>query len=147
MKTNAIRTMLVLALLLGVFSLTGCGGDTSSPEAAVTAYHEALENKDKERMKSVLSKEDLEGMKELDDSEMKADDDMGGDYAVGTATVNGDNATVDVTYTKEGEDPQTMKYHCVKEDGEWKVAMGKTFAELMKEAFKDMDLGDGDDSE
>ena len=138
MKNKLVSASIVMALLLGAFSLTGCGGDTSSPENVVTAMHEAIKAKDKERMKSLMSKEDLKNWK--DDQEIKQDKDQDGDYKVGTAAVSGDTATVEVTYSKEGKETGKMKYHCVKEEGEWKVSMTKTMEEMMKELFKG--LGD-----
>jgi uncharacterized membrane protein YvbJ len=131
-----VSLSVVVALLFGAFALSGCGGDTSSPENVVKAYHEAMKAKDKERFKKLLSKDDLKNMKENDDP--KSSKNMDGDYSVGSATINGDSATVPVTYTKDGKESAKMDYYCVKEDGEWKVALGKTFTEMMKKAFSGM---------
>jgi len=132
MKTRLSRMFVVVALLCAAFSLSACGGDTSSPANAVKAYHEALKAKDKERMKKVLSKEDVKNMK--DDAEVKSDGDTEGEYTVGAATEDGDKAKVPVTYKKDGKESK-VTYHCVKEDGEWKVALGVTFVEAFKEAL------------
>lgn len=136
MKDKLVSASIVVALLLGAFSLTGCGGDTSSPENVVTAMHEALKAKDKERFKSLLSKEDLKDWK--DEQEMKQDSDQEGEYKVGSAAVSGETATVEVAYSKDGKETSKMTYHCVKEDGEWKVAFGKSFLEALKKALGDM---------
>ncbi|MCB9895108.1 MAG: DUF4878 domain-containing protein [Planctomycetes bacterium] len=119
-----------------VLGLCGCaGGDTSSPENVVKAYHEASKAKDKERLKKLLSKEDLANWKE-DASEKAAEEDTA-EYKIGATKIEGTGATVEVTYTRDGKETSKIKYQCVKEDDQWKLALGKTFKESFKDLFKD----------
>ena len=116
------------------FLISGCGGDTSSPENVVNAYHEASKAKDKERMKKLLSKDDLAHWKE--EASEKASEDTSAEYKVESTKITGDNASVEVTYTKDGKETSKLNYLCVKEEGEWKIALGKTFKEGFKDALK-----------
>jgi hypothetical protein len=133
---KSMTSILLFTLLCVALAVSGCGSDTSSPENAVKAFHEATRDKDKERLKKVLSKDDLKNLKETEEPETgKKSREQ---FQIGTATIDGDKATVLVSYILETGDKteKPMTWHCVREDGDWKVALGVSLTEAFKEALK-----------
>lgn len=113
--------------------LASCGGSKveNTPEAVAKAFLAKMQKADYGGAKKYATKESqeaLEGMKSM----MDMAGSMGGGkdskmkdakMEVGTATVNGDEATVPVTSDGKGK---TLKLK--KEDGNWKVAFSKADA-------------------
>lgn len=105
------------------------GKDTDSPQNVVYAMETARRDQDKDRFIALMSKEDLETMKETDEPEPIPEN----SFEIGEAMIDGGSAKVKVIYTKpDGTSGPAMTWHCVKEGDEWKLAFKKTMMAMFK---------------
>jgi arsenate reductase-like glutaredoxin family protein len=114
----------------------------SSPSAAYKAFQEANRKKDYEAVKKSFSKASLEMLTEeakkenktLDEFIKQQVDKAQNDEVVGSETITGDSATVEI---KDKDGKSSIKLPMVVEDGAWKIAYDR-FMKQMQEAFEQM---------
>lgn len=162
-----MRNLFFIAITSILFA--ACAGTNSeSPKAVVNAFMEASKKGDIDGLKKYITKQDVSVL-ELGESFLKVLDStqknsmkekMANDFKektkdvkidIGNEKINGDNATVDVSITKEGK-TETQPFTLKKEEGEWKISLmstgmkasGMTQQQMdekmdkMKEGVKDM---------
>ncbi|MBN1289369.1 MAG: DUF4878 domain-containing protein [Actinobacteria bacterium] len=128
-----------LLILLSASTLViGCGGsgssaddETSVKEVALEFAH-ALTEVDAEAVLEIVREEDkgeVDAEAAEKEKEEMGDDIPDADYKAGNVEIDGDSATVDVTIETGGE-TTTETIHLVKQDGEWKINLDKTFSEV-----------------
>jgi len=138
----------ILFILAVAASLSACkskdAGSASSatPVAALDGMFNAIKNGDFDGMKKFISKADVANLEEIEkignglDSNFvrEAKETMikefkekvkNVSYKLTNEKTNGDNATVDAEITENGK-TETHKFDLVKEDGDWKIALGKS---------------------
>lgn len=159
-----MRKLFLIAILPVFFA--ACQSDSSSsPKAVVNAFIEASKKGDIDGLKKYITSQDLQFLESVEkamtmfDSTKKNSikEKMAEKFKekaqdikidVGNEKIDGNNATVDVTKTKDGK-PETIPFALKKENGEWKIAListgmkasGMTEAEAnekMKEATEAM---------
>jgi hypothetical protein len=124
----------LLVMVMG--TVLGCGssggGSTASPKEVTKQYMDASLNFDVDTAYELLSSQDKQSLTKED---MQAEienislEGLDFSYVIGEETINGDEASVDVTMTvtdtTTGEsDEFTNTLQLVKENGEWKVYFG-----------------------
>ncbi|MEP7252092.1 MAG: hypothetical protein ABI683_06920 [Ginsengibacter sp.] len=138
-------------ILLSVFAaafllLTGCKSNEGDPKLVLTKFFEAVSSKNIEEAKKYVTK-DSEGMMSMMQMGMQSAGEGSNDMLnygkenmqLGSATVDGDKATVPVSDKKSGE---TTNFTLKKEDGAWKVAFDKsTLMEMAQKKMKEHGLG------
>ena len=134
-------------IFLSVFAtafllLTGCKSNDGDPKLVLTKFFEAVSSKNIEEAKKYVTK-DSEGMMGMMQMGMQSAGESSNDMLnygkenmqLGSATVDGDKATVPVTDKKSGE---TTDFTLRKEDGSWKVAFDKsTLMEMAQKKMKE----------
>ncbi len=143
MKTRLNAILLLSALCVGAFAVSGCGPDYSTPEGTVKAFHKAMDADDKEAAKRCMIKAEREEKKDGKEDEggsvtVTKNEESKGSWSVGSATITGDKAKVPVTYVKDGKS-ETANYVCIQEDGEWRISMMATLFGAMADGFKGKD--------
>lgn len=134
MKTRHFTALIALIGLTIMAAACGGSGAGSTPTATVKAYAEAAKNKDVQGVKNTMSKGSLEmvgefakmGNKSLDEElkEMKTT----GNLEIRNEVISGETATVEV----KDEKGNWQKLPLVKENGQWKIAFDKAFADAFK---------------
>jgi len=114
----------MLAFLLALSStFIGCGSDT--PSDVVKQYYSAVKKQDEKKIMQVTAGKTGELLVAfLKDESFKKQIAERGDVTIAEETINGDNATVKITY-QEGGKEKKEDIKLVKIDGEWKVTLGK----------------------
>ena len=115
----------------------------SGPEKAVTAYLKAVEAGDVAAVKAALSAESLRlAGATINAANLKAGFPAGATYAIASAKVEGEKATVPVKFTvpsgaARGSGPQQieMPFAVVREGGEWKMDLMATATAAMNAAM------------
>jgi hypothetical protein len=140
-----MRKLLVLAcilsLLVSAVVLAGCGGGSSSssissssqtPQQVTQAFYDALRKADANATWNMMSSDSQKllmskGGKSEWESEIKQQSTTLSNvkFTLGKATVNGNNATVVMTATVNGQ-TTTGPVPLIKENGVWKVDMTKS---------------------
>jgi len=113
----------ILSLLVPAVVLVGCGGGGSSsqtPQQVAQAFWAAAMKKDANGTWNMMSADSQKLLKSKSawESDLKAE--TPSKYTVGQATINGDKATVKVTFTSGGKS-QTTPMSLIKENGVWKM--------------------------
>jgi len=163
-----MKKLIFIAAIAFVFAACSSSSSTNTPKGVVNAFIEASKKGDIESLKKYITSQDAalltmgeSFMKNLDPSQASGmKDKMAEDFKkktegvtieIGNEKINGEEATVDVTMTKEGK-PETMPFALKKESGEWKISLmstgmrasGMNQAEMdkemknMQEGMKDM---------
>lgn len=132
MKVRHFTALVALAVLALMAAACGGGGAGQTPTATVKAYAEAAKKKDVQGVKNTMSKGSLEmvgefakmGNKSLDDElkEMKTTSES---LETRNEVITGETATVEV----KDEKGNWQKLPLVKENGQWKIAFDKAFAD------------------
>jgi Domain of unknown function (DUF4878) len=112
----------LLALLTSAAALAGCGSGSSAqtPEQVMKAFWAAAMKSDASSSWNLLSADSQKLLKSKSALEAALKQTTPSSYKVGKATINGNNATVKVTYTVGGE-TTTESMSLIKENGVWKV--------------------------
>jgi hypothetical protein len=113
----------ILALLASAAVLVGCGGGGSSsqtPEQVMQAFWAAAAKQDVNSCWNMISAGDQKLLKSKSAFEADLKVWVPSKFTVGKATINGNKATVKVTYTTEGQ-TSTLSMSLIKENGVWKV--------------------------
>ena len=147
-RTSAAKKSPVgLVVVLVVIAAVAVGGWyfflRSSPESTVTAYLKAVEAGDVAAVKATLSAESLRlAGTSINATNLKAGFPAGATYAVASAKVEGEKATVPVKVTvpngaARGSGPQQidMPFAVVKEGGGWKIDLMGTATAAMNAAM------------
>ena len=129
-----MKRLFAFALATSVLlALVGCGGagGAASPSAAVKIMFDGMKAGNVEMMKSVMPKamlETEEAKKGPTDEEVNAMKAMFASvtYEIGEEKIadDGNTAQVQVKMKMMGMDTE-VTYHCIKEDGAWKVDMSQ----------------------
>ena len=119
MKRYLYFTGLISLMLIIGLAVTSCSGG-SSPANVVKQLHTAIEKGDTKKIGELMTPE-AAGMILMMADKMKGMLASYGDITGTKETIEGDTATVEVTY-KNGE---TSNYDLVKVDGKWKVSVDK----------------------
>lgn len=129
MMRKVLLLVCILALLASVAALVGCGSGSSSqtPEQVMQAFWAAAKKQDTNASWNMLSVESQKALKNKSawEAAIKPAASSGEKITVGKATINGNEATVDVTISVSGGQSQTTSMPLVKENGVWKVDMAK----------------------
>ncbi|MEP7231764.1 MAG: hypothetical protein ABI691_15990 [Ginsengibacter sp.] len=130
-----------------IILLTGCNaGGSGDPKIVLTKFFDALSKKDVDEAKKYVTK-DSEGMMGMVQMGMQGAGDKSNEMLnygkenmeFGSATIEGDKATVPVKDKKSGE---TTDFTLKKESGDWKVAFDKsTLMEMAQKKMKEHGLG------
>jgi hypothetical protein len=133
MKTRQLMTLIVFIALAFIPAACGGGGaGGATPTATVKAYSEAAKKKDVQGIKNTMSKGSLEligdfakmGNKSLDE-ELKEMKTTAENLEVRNEVITGETASVEV----KDEKGSWQKLPLVKENGQWKIAFDKAFAD------------------
>lgn len=139
------RILFILAITTGLFACNSKDAGSPSaatPVAALDGMFNAIKNGDFDGMKKFIARADLANLEEmekigngLDSSFVKeAKETMinqfkekvkNVSYKFTNEKTNGDNATVDAEITESGK-TETHTFDLVKENGDWKIALGKS---------------------
>ncbi len=155
-----MRKLFFIAAISIFFAYCSSSSSTNTPAGVVNAFMEASKKGDIDALKKYITSQDAalftlgeNFMKNLDSSQTNGmKEKMAEDFKkktegvkidIGNEKINGDEATVDVTTTKEGE-TETLPFALKKEDGQWKISLmstgmrasGMTKAEMDKEMKK-----------
>ena len=131
-KAGVLVCIAVLVITAGVsLGCGGGGGSSKSPKEVADEYMQATINLDVDAAWELMSEADKQSITKEQMAEM-AGSELGNlemSYVLGEETINGDNATVEVTLTvKEKTSGQSQEMtdvlNLVKENGEWKVTSG-----------------------
>lgn len=131
MRTGKVST-LTITLLLALMAVAGCSKSGSSPTATAKAFFDAVKAKDVPGMKNALSKNSLEMMESFAKLENKSLDEALKEpntekqpqtFESQNEKINGDTASLEV----KGADGKWETIYFVKEDGQWKLALDKSF--------------------
>lgn len=136
-----MRKLFLIAIVSMLFA--ACTGNSSnSPTAVVNAFIDASKKGDFDGLKKHISQQDVK-LLEMGEKAMAMFDStkknslkekMAEEFKektkdvkieVGNEKINGDNATVDVTSTKDGK-AETLPFTLKKEAGEWKISLMST---------------------
>lgn len=120
----AMKTLLPCLMFL---LLASCGAP-ESPSEVVEAYLEAAVNHDTETMRELLVEAEAETLKEPAGDNGGARPSGRVNFAVAGTEIDGDHATVRVTYSVGDDAQAATDYHCVREDGRWKVSLRGSMA-------------------
>lgn len=142
-----MKKIILSALAASFLFLAGCkSGDSGDPKIVLTKFFDAISKKNIDKAKKYVTK-DSEGMMSLVQMGMQNAEDKSNEmlnYAkdnieFGTATIEGDKATVPVKDKKSGE---TTDFTLKKESGDWKVAFDKsTLMEMAQKKMKEHGMG------
>jgi len=127
MKTRSLLSLATCALMLG------CGAETGEIKAVAQAFWDASAAGDTELARSYVSESSSFKPEASDEG-----DSSQGSMQLGDVEVDGDEATVATVVSGMNQDtPIEFEFATamVREDGEWKVDMDKTTANLMQAAF------------
>ncbi len=141
-KNYLMRKLFFIAAVSVLFSYCSSSPGTGTPKGVVNAFMEASKKGDIESLKKYITSQDAallslgeSFMKNLDSSQADGmKEKMAEDFKkktegvkidIGNEKINGDEATVDVTMTKEGK-PETLPFALKKEDGKWKISLMST---------------------
>jgi hypothetical protein len=129
-----MKRMFVIALVALV--VAGCAGnDLSTPEGAVRSSIQAISAQDSDATMKCLSAYDRAAAGKSDNTRPTPAHD--GEFVVGAAAISEDEATVPVTYKDAGgRTLWTSNWHCVLENGEWKLALARTVLAFQLENFR-----------
>jgi hypothetical protein len=125
---------MILAIALAAGFITACSKGASTPTAALKSYYEAAKNKDYASAKKYLSAGTVKLMEEGSKKMGKSPEDAFKESSTeanavmpefSNEKITGDTATVDMKAQN-----QTVTMPMVKENGEWKLAMDKLFADM-----------------
>jgi len=116
--------VVMLAFLLAFGSMfVGCGDE--SPSDVVKQFYAAAKKGDEKKLREVSTGKTVELLiMFMKDESYKKQMTSSGDMTIVEETINGDKATVKVTYQQDGKEKKE-DYMLVKEDGKWKVTLGK----------------------
>jgi Domain of unknown function (DUF4878) len=112
----------IFALLASVAALAGCGSGSSAqtPEQVMQAFWAAATNHDANTTWNMMSADSQKLLKSKSEWETQLKTGAPTKFTIGKATINGDNATVKVTYTFNGQ-TTTQSMPLIKVNGVWKV--------------------------
>ncbi|MEP6583878.1 MAG: hypothetical protein ABJA90_06415 [Ginsengibacter sp.] len=142
-----MKKIILFVFTVSFFVFTGCkSGDAGDPKIVLTKFFEAISKKNIDEAKKYVTK-DSEGMMGMVQMGMQSAGDKSNDMLnygkenieFGTATIDGDKATVPIKDKKSGESTDfTLK----NEGGEWKVAFDKsTLMEMAQKKMKEHGMG------
>lgn len=142
-----MKKIILCAFAASFLLLAGCkSGEGSDPKIVLTKFFDAISNKNIDEAKKYVTK-DSEGMMSMVQMGMQSGGDKSNDMLnygkenieFGTATIDGDKATVPVKDKKSGE---TTDFTLKKENGDWKVAFDKsTLMEMAQKKMKEHGIG------
>gem|GEM_PF-1388610 len=117
------HTLLVLLFAFSLLTLAGCGGN--DPSSVVKKFYTAMEKGDTKTMLSLSTAKthpliNLMGPEAVKEMAKEAIAE-GGRIKSCTHSINGDTATVTITFTKGGTETEKL----VKVDGKWKIEPDK----------------------
>lgn len=119
----------VLVLVAGTLLAVGCGGGgEGGPKDVAKKFMDSLNNKDYDAFLESMKKDDRELFEEnsVEAKEyFKTLTTQPVEFKIGKEEIKGDEATLDVSKTEDGE-TQSDKFYLVKENGDWKVDFMKT---------------------
>jgi hypothetical protein len=127
MKTRIVLSLLAIVL---VFSMTGCS--SSSPSSVVKNFYKYTINEEYEKAASLFSQSAIDqfGIAKIEMIIQQQNEilmSMGGiqNFEVVDETIIEDNAMVQVKITFADGQEETDTVNLVKEDGKWKIDLGK----------------------
>jgi hypothetical protein len=129
----------ILTLIFTAAVAAGCGGEgDSGPGETLERFFKAVQEEDVDNAYSLVSEEDKKEFtkEQLEEGflEVEAEyEEEAFDFVIGDEYVNGDEATVEVLFL-EGDDSSnasSFEYILVKENGEWKISLIKTFEKYL----------------
>ena len=131
-KAGVLVCIAVLVITAGVsLGCGGGGGSSKSPKEVADEYMQATINLDVDAAWELMSEADQQSITKEQMAEMAGTEleNLEMSYVLGEETINGDDATVEVTLTvKEKTSGQSQEMtdvlNLVKENGEWKVTSG-----------------------
>ncbi len=142
-----MKKIILYAIAALFILLTGCkSGEGGDPKIVLTKFFNAISSKNVDEAKKYVTK-DSEGMMSMVQMGMQSAGDKSNDMLnygkenieFGTATIDGDKATIPIKDKKSGE---TTDFTLKKESGEWKVAFDKsTLMEMAQKKMKEHGMG------
>ena len=141
-----MKKIILCALTSFFLLLSGCKTGEGDPKMVLTKFFEAISKKNIDEAKKYVTK-DSEGMMSLVQMGMQSAGDKSNELLnygkenieFGTATIDGDKATVPVKDKKSGE---TTDFTLKRESGDWKVAFDKsTLMEMAQKKMKEHGMG------
>ncbi len=141
-----MKKIILYACAASFLFLAGCKSTGGDPKVVLTKFFDALSAKNIDEAKKYVTK-DSEGMMSMVQMGMQNAGDKSDEMLnygkenieFGTATIDGDKATVPVKDKKSGE---TTDFTLKKESGDWKVAFDKsTLMEMAQKKMKDHGFG------
>jgi cytochrome oxidase Cu insertion factor (SCO1/SenC/PrrC family) len=114
------RVVMAASIVCAVFFIVGCGAIGGSPSSAARKFFEAVAKNDVKAMEKVASPEVVQLIGMLGE---KSEESLAnfGKITGTTEEIDGDTATVTVTFENGEEEEVTLK----KIDGKWKVIIEK----------------------
>jgi hypothetical protein len=148
-----IHKELTFVLVLVALSLTAaaCSKAGSSPTATAKAFYEATKSRDAQGMKNSLSKGSLAMMESFAKMDNKSLDEflkdpksstLPGTFETRNEVITGETATLEIKDEKGKWD----KVPFVKENGQWKIALDKSFEQGMSGAAEGGNTGSDSNS-
>lgn len=137
-----MNKIILCAFVSAFLLLAGCKSGDGDPKIVLTKFFEAISNKNIDEAKKYVTK-DSEGMMSMMQMGMQSAGEKSNDILnygkenieFGTASIDGDKATVPVKDKKSGE---TTDFTLRKESGDWKVAFDKsTLMEMAQKKMKE----------
>lgn len=123
---KALILAFVSVLIAGVILSGGCGDGGGRPEGVLQKFLGATAKKDFDTMKALVTVQDRQLIEEEEKRSSSASTgDMPSEYKIGESKIEGDTATVQVTFSLE-EQKMDIPFRLVKENGEWKVNFSGT---------------------
>lgn len=129
----------ILTLIFTAAVAAGCGGEgDSGPGETLERFFKAVQEEDVDNAYSLVSEEDKKEFtkEQLEEGFLEVEAEYEEeifDFVIGDEYVNGDEATVEVLFL-EGDDSSnasSFEYILVKENGEWKISLTKTFEKYL----------------
>ncbi len=116
-----MKTLLLSLPIALLFA--SCGGAPDTPADVVEAYLQAAVEHDTDTMRELLVKEEAAALEDLPEGGDGAGPGGEVNFAVGEATIEGDRATVRVTYTIGGGAEIHTDYVCRRVNGVWRLSL------------------------
>jgi len=121
-----VQVVMLACLLAFGLMFVGCGEDDTSPSGVTKQYYKALKKLDKDKIRELAAPKIADFIIALmETDEVKKSAGKIGDPTVSEEKIDGEYATVKVTYTDAEGKQKTDKVQLMKMDGKWKVASAK----------------------